>query len=250
VDVKWLLVLAACSGSKSRPEDARHSAHEAPRDAAAAIDAPATGDGDVQIRVEWKDTPVVARTSPGRTACGTAKVASVAPTVTWGVPDVFVMLDLPGKARSVDARVRLQDCELSPRIAIAGSELTLESGALTPAKLSLHQVGKLPFGGDLTDAARTVYLPIAGHEVVATLEPGALYRVDSDDSTAWIVAADRPFFSITEANGQVILRDVPVGPHAVTAWLPPRGNQPARIAHGTVTVVAGGLADITLDLSK
>lgn len=250
MDVKWLLVLAACSGSKSRPEDARHVVHEAPRDAAVAIDAPATGDGDVQIRVEWPNTPVVARTSPGRTACGTAKAASVAPSVTWGVPDVFVMLDLPGKAPSHDARIRLQDCVLSPRVAVTGSALTLESGALEPAKLALHQVGKLPFGGDLTDAARTVYLPIAGHEVVATLEPGALYRVDNDDSAAWIVAADRPFLAITEASGQVILRDVPVGTYPVTAWLPPRGDQPAKIAHGNVTVTAGDLAEVTLDLSK
>lgn len=250
MDVKWLLVLAACSGSKSRPEDARHVQHETPHDAAAAIDALATGDGDVQIRVEWKDTPAVARTSPGRTACGTPKAASVAPTVTWGVPEVFVMLDLPGKAPSIEAHVRLHDCMLSPRIAFTGNALTLESGALAPAKMTLHQVGKLPFGGDLTDAARTVYLPIAGHEVVATLEPGALYRVDSDDSTAWIVAADRPFFAITEANGQVLLRDVPVGAYPVTAWLPPRGGQPARIAQGTVTVTAGDLAEVTLDLGK
>jgi hypothetical protein len=214
------------------------------------IDAPLTGDGDVQIRVEWKDTPVVARTSPGRTACGTAKAASVAPTVTWGVPEVFVMLDLPGKAPTAHAHVRLQECALVPRIAIAGTELTLESGALAPAKLSLHQVGKLPFGGDLTDAVRTVYLPIAGHEVVATLEPGAMYRVDSDDSAAWIVAADRPFFAITEANGQVILRDVPAGTHPVTAWLPPRGDAPARLAQGNVTVEPGGLAEVTLDLGK
>lgn len=250
MDVKWFLILAACSGSKSRPEDARHLVHEAPRDAAVVADAPATGDGDVQIRVEWKDAPAVARASPGRTACGNAKAGSVAPTVTWGVPDVFVMIDVAGKARDVAARIRLQDCVLAPRIAIAGGSLTLESGALAPAKLSLHQVGKLPFGGDLSDAARTVYLPIAGHEVVATLEPGALYRVDSDDSSAWIVAADRPFFAITEANGQAVLRDVPVGAHAVTAWLPPRGEQPARIAHGTANVVAGGLAEVTLDLSK
>ena len=250
MDVKWLLLFAACSGSKSRPEDARHVPHEPPRDALVATDAPATGDGDVQIRVEWKDTPVIARQSPGRNACGAAKAASVAPTTTWGVPEVFVALDIPGSPATHDAHLLLQDCVLSPRIAIAGSALTLESGVSEPAKVSLHEVGKLPFGGNLTDAARTVYLPIAGHEVVATLEPGALYRVDSDDSAAWIVAADRPYFAITEANGQVILRDVPVGAHPVTAWLPPRGDQPARIAQGTVTVVAGGLAEVTLDLSK
>lgn len=249
MDVKWLLLLAACSGSKSKVEDARHVVHEAPRDAGS-VDALASGDGDVQVRVEWKDTPVVARASPGRNACGNAKAGSVSPTTTWSLPDVFVMLDVPGAAPTLDAHILLQDCVLSPRIALAGTTLTLQSGVEAPAKVSLHQVGKLPFGGDLTDAARTVYLPIAGHEVVATLDPGALYRIDSEDSSAWVVAAERPFIAITEANGQVVLRDVPVGSYPVTAWLPPRAEQPARIAHGMVTVIAGGLAEVTLDLSK
>jgi len=75
-------------------------------------------------------------------------------------------------------------------LALAGSAVTLASGVEMPAKLSLHQVGKLPFGGDATDTARTVYLPIAGHAVSAPLDSGAIYRVDSDDASAWIVAAD------------------------------------------------------------
>ena len=44
------------------------------------------------------------------------------------------------------------------------------------------------------------------------------------------------------------LHEVPAGPHAVTAWLPPRAGQPARIARGTVTA-AGSLAELSLRLA-
>jgi len=47
----------------------------------------------------------------------------------------------------------------------------------------------------------------------------------------------------------VLVRDVPPGVHAVRAWLPPRGDQPARHAHGEVTVVAADLAELTLQLA-
>lgn len=251
MDLKWFVLLAACSGSKSRgAEDARRVVPETPRDAVPVSDAPTGGSGDVQIRVEWKDVPLVARASPGRNACGNAKPASVAPTTTWGIPEVFVVVDAPGKAPSFDARILLQDCLLSPRISIATTSLTIASGVEQPVKVTLHEIGKLPLGSDGIDAARTVYLPIAGHAVDASLEPRAIYRVDADEAAAWIVAADSPYFAVTEANGAVILRDVPVGTHNVTAWLPPRADQPARLAQGKATVVAGGLAEVTLDISR
>ena len=85
--VKWTLVaLAACSSGRAKAvEDARTAAHPEPTPKPAS-DAPAivSGAGDVQIRVEWHDVPAVVRASPGRTMCGTALAAAVAPTTTWG----------------------------------------------------------------------------------------------------------------------------------------------------------------------
>ena len=66
-----------------------------------------------------------------------------------------------------------------------------------------------------------------------------------EPETSWIVAAPA---AITEANGQVVLRGVPIGKHEVTAWLPARGNQMARVATGTITVTANELAELTIDL--
>jgi len=255
------LAAAACSGSKSKgADDARHKQTEPlvqHDDGGAAV--PATGKGDVQVRVEWKDVPTDTRSSPGRTACGTPRAAAVSPTTTWGIPDVFVVIDAPGTADRPAPRIIVDSCALAPRVALASTELAIASGAEAPTKLALARVSQLPFGGgSLGGGPRSVYLPTAGHEVHAVLEPKSVYvlQVENPDGkgfdleNSWIVTADTPFYGITEPSGQVVLRDVPAGTHAVTAYLPPRGSQDARIAHGTVTVIPGGLAEVTVDLAK
>jgi hypothetical protein len=260
VRLATLLLLVACSGSKTKVEDARKH----PSDTALLRDAGSVGVpgmGDVQLRVEWKDVPIEARASAGRTSCGTPRASSVSPTTTWGVPDVFVMIEgaqaKPSPAR--DARIVLDRCALVPRVALASDKLVLASAAEAPAKLSFHKLEQLPFGGAaLGGSPRTVFLPIAGHSVDVALDARGIYHAQIenadgktfDPESAWIVAADTPHFAITEANGQVLLRDLPVGNYTATAWLPPRGGQPAKIARTPVTITPDGVADVTLDISK
>jgi hypothetical protein len=96
-----------------------------------------------------------------------------------------------------------------------------------------------------------VMLPIAGHTVVAALDPGAVYSLETDEpdpEAAFIAAVPGGF--VSDGNGHVLVRDLAVGAHAVTAWLPPRGGQPARLGHGTATVAAGDLAQLTVRLTK
>jgi hypothetical protein len=265
-----LLMLVACSGSKTKgAEDARkHPQDSAPRDPTLP---PPTGDGDVQLRVEWANVPIAARAADGRTPCNTPRAPSVAPTTTWGIPDVVVMIDAPPRANNAgsgsassppsprEARIVLDHCALNPRVVIATDKLVLASGADTPAKLA---VTKLPFdaatGAGTGGEARIVYLPIAGHSVELAVDPKAAYHVEiaSDDGKsrdaedAWVLVADSPYVAITEASGAVLLRDVPEGTHTATAWLPPRAGQPAKIAQAKVTVTDGGLAEVTFDISK
>jgi len=114
-------------------------------------------------------------------------------------------------------------------------------------------------------APRLLRLPIAGHAVAVALDAGGVYELATsakDPETSWIVAigggssgssavsvSTASAATITDASGQVVLHAVPPGPHAVTAWLPPRAGQPARLARGTVTAVAGQLAELTLQLA-
>ncbi|HEY0252790.1 MAG TPA: hypothetical protein VGC41_14745, partial [Kofleriaceae bacterium] len=108
--------------------------------------------GDVQFRVEWKDVPLEARASSGRTACATAKPPSIAPTTTWGVPDALVMIEVDhGKEPAPQpVRVVLDHCALSPRLAV-GSELVLASAMDGPAELHVTSLG----------AARPLAMPAA-----------------------------------------------------------------------------------------
>jgi hydrogenase/urease accessory protein HupE len=239
----------ACSGGKAKAvEDAR-------RPGASAGDAmpapallgpyrvePGGQTGDVQFRVEWKDVPHHLRASPGTTACGTPAHAPLAPTVTWGIPEAFVAIDVdhgkPLPERS--ARVAVANCAPVPRVVVAGTTLTLASEMEQPLAVAL--------GGDT--APRTLHLPVIGHAVELSLAAGSSYTVTFGDQTAAIVSAPTPYVEITEATGQVIVRDVPIGTHRARAWLPARGPLEARSATGMVTVTAGGMAEVTLDLSR
>ena len=214
--------------------------------AGSAVGRPGATTGDLQIRVEWADVPVIARTSPGRTPCGTPRAPSIAPTTTWGVPDALVIID-GGAAPAALVQVTLADCAVSPRL-VVGAELAITSAVDQPAKLALRKRGATSDLAHLADGtAVPVMLPISGHTVRAALESSAVYSLDIGDETAWIASA--PGAYVTEANGQLTAHDLAPGKHAVTAWLPPRAGQPARAGHGTATVVAGELAELTVALA-
>ena len=247
MELRVLALVAACSGGKAKTvEDAAHTTPhvDAPPPREAPRAEPAGGNGDVQVRVEWKEVPLAARASPGRTSCGTPIVPAVMPTTMWGIPDVVI--ELEGAPAAPPRRsIVLANCALAPRV-VTGTKLMIASAAAEPAKLRLQQIGKLPLGSApiAGGKARDIYLPIAGHEVDASLDPGAIYTLED----ATIVAGDA--LAVTDATGTAVLRGVASGNHAVTAWLPARSGQPARIARGKVTVTAGALAEVTLDLAK
>ncbi|MDX2093109.1 MAG: hypothetical protein SFX73_35025 [Kofleriaceae bacterium] len=228
-----LVLLAACGSGKPRVvEDARKPAPSG--DAAMPIDArSATATtGDVQVRIEWADVPVAARTSPGLTSCKTPRSPAVAPSTTWGIPDVLVVVE-GAPPVTTEAHVRYADCALTPRIAV-GTSLALDSIADRPVAIKL--------------ATRTIQLPIAGHTVTLPLASDDLVELVPDAQgaeSAWVAGGAG---AITDASGTVLVKDVPPGTHIVRAILPARGGHPAMKAEGTVSVVAGDLAELTLKL--
>jgi hypothetical protein len=171
------------------------------------------------------------------------------------------------RADSAETRIVLADCTLTPRVAV-GTSLVIESGTERSASVSLSKRGELsklestraastgtaPAGAAPTgSASRVLRLPIAGHSVSVALDAGAVYQLattDKDPETAWLAAPSAgAAAAVTDAAGQVVLRGVSIGSHAVTAWLPPRAGQPARLARGAVTVAPGELAELTLQLA-
>ena len=238
VALAWL---GACSGAKPHAaDDAVRAPAVPPPPPIVAADAAVAATGDAAIHVAWKNVPVGDRSSPGRTPCNTPRAPSVAPTTTWGVPDAFVMID--GAADGA-AQVVLADCALAPRVAAAAS-LVIASHVERPAQLVLRERGTPAALVDGTPVP--IELPIAGHAVSVALAPGKVYELATGDETAWIVAGHA---LVTDPTGTATWRDLPVGVHQLTAWLPPRAGRPAKLAHGEVTVTAGGLADATIDLA-
>lgn len=246
-----LAITGGCSSKPPRaPKDATGSALAG--DARPGIDAgsgsgsakPTTG--EIRARVEWANVPAVARASQGKTPCKTARAPSVRPTTTWGVPDAVVIVSgaAPGPARVV-----LADCALAPITAL-GSRLVVASAVGQPARVMFTKradVATLDTIG--AGLGQPIMLPIAGHEVDVALEPGGIYSVATDEPTpelAWIVAARG---APTDAAGVALITGLPPGDHQLVAWLPPRADQPGRVARGTATVVAGDVVDITLELA-
>ena len=268
-----LLGLTACSGgTASKPhviEDARagSSAVVAPPGTQVPSRSPGPyrvepgtfAKGDAQIRVEWQAPPIEARASSGRTTCNTAKVPAVAPTTTWGIPDVIVMIDADhgrGFAIAEPQRLVIAQCELAPHVLVVEpmTPLIVASGSTKPERLgyaTLEPARPLalpPVQGSGAARAHPILLPVVGHEVSLSLHPDAITAIEAQEDVAIVVTPTQPYYAITEANGQVVLRDVPVGTFEVRALLPARGGQVARVARGTVTVIAGGLAEVTLSL--
>jgi hypothetical protein len=241
--------LGSSGAASGGPSAAAGHAHGATAPAAPAGPRhPGAKTGDVSVRVEWVDVPVAARTNAGATACKTPRAPAVEPTATWGIPDAVVLVDGAPAAHAEPARITVSTCAGAPRL-VAAPALEVTSADEHPDALVLHARGSLDHLADIQDGAtRALQLPYAGHTVAAALDRGAIYSLEAPpDTLAWIVAS--PSAALTEANGQVIVHDVPVGAHAVTAWLPPREGQPARTGKATVTVVGGELVEVTVPLA-
>jgi hypothetical protein len=267
------LAIAACSGQAEPPgEGSAAGSGLGPRasgltaDAAVAAVAATTGSGDLEIHVEWADVPVARRASPGRSACGTARPGELAPSTTWGIPDVIVLLDAGAgapDARSPQVaaapRIVARDCELVPRaqVAAVGATLTLASGTEAPVALAVAHLGAPSTPAALAAivapgaSGTDVELPVIGHAVevaLAASEVDAIAWRDGGGDPAWVVAWPHAA-AVTDRNGQVTLRGLPAGPHDIVAWLPPRAGFPAAVAHGAATVAAGELVSATLSLA-
>jgi hypothetical protein len=94
-----------------------------------------------------------------------------------------------------------------------------------------------------------VQLPIAGHAVTAALAPGTIDSLETDAPDPELAFVAAVPGQVTDATGHALVRDLSPGAHAVIAWLPPRAGQPARTGHGTATITAGELTELTITLA-
>ncbi len=260
-----VLWMAACSSKSPVVEDARsikpltRDAGAPPSTAPARVEAQ-LGQGDVQIRVEWKDVPAAARASNARTPCGSPAVPAVSPTTTWGIPEALAIVGVrtpPSESGAGiggnESRVVFDGCAFSHRIVIARTALVVASASFAPEALSFTPTPvprSVATGSAVPVGSLPIHLSVIGHELEIPLAKDTVYVLGAGSEAATVVAAPTPYYGVTEANGQVVLRGIPTGDHPVTAWIPARSGQPARLAAGTVTVRANELAEVTIDMSR
>jgi hypothetical protein len=251
-------------GSKSRPGDAgkgSDSKGSDVRDAGGHTDAAATG-GGVEVRVEWKGAAAAVRTSPGRNPCRVARRGRARVHTLWGVAGAVVILDAPGApTKSAPVMLTVTDCEVTPSVAVAPDAPTTiriydadqrRHVVLIEPVVAFEQLAEAPVEAAGKDAVRAV-LAWAGAEVeVAAPGAGAIgvATEDTPEDVAWVVVAPPTGrVGITDDTGAVGFDAVPVGTHAVTAWLPPAAGEKAKLVNGTVTIEAGRTTKITIDVA-
>lgn len=223
------------------------------------------GGGTVAVTVIWPDAPPAVRASPGVTTCATPRPARATIGALHGVAGAVVMIEdvAVGKRPPPAAPVRLmvRDCAIAPRIAIQpriGATLEVQAQDDVERAIAISELGLAwsappdPAGAAAGAGVTRARLAGWGHTVSLPLAAAGVRRIEADGvaDAAHVVVTDQPYAAVTGDDGAVALDQVPAGTHAVVAWLPPTGEQPAQVARGQVTVVAGDKVDITLRLGS
>jgi hypothetical protein len=150
-----------------------------------------------------------------------------------------------GKSFPLQRRFELvnEDCLLSPKVQIVFSPSTLnvvsEDVALHRDRIINVGTGEVEAEVPFNDNGEVVpydklFEGTKQLEITCELHPWA---------KAWILVVDHPYVATTENNGTFSIDAVPPGTYHIKAWHPLLG-----VAEQTVTVAAGGSANVALKL--
>ncbi len=205
--------------------------------------APATG--TVEGRVRFEGTPPKPAAIPATQDpyCAKKKIADEKVVVTGGMlRDVYVGLPA-GKggthsAPSAPVVVDQSGCMYRPRVVgvIAGQKLEIRNNDHT-----FHNVRGTEGEHTLFNHGQPQSFPPVDE---TASKPGQVLTLRCDIHPwmrGYAVVTDHPYFAVTGADGQFVLKDVPAGTHTIEAWHPELGKQTA-----TVKVVAGKTARVEL----
>jgi hypothetical protein len=173
--------------------------------------------GAIEGAVTWRGA------LPGTltTACGPIEPLAVGPDRSLAGALVYLQkvsvgraLPTEGKPASVGGLVAKHGCALVPAVQIATplpAPLLLHGDA-TRARLRVTPPTGAPRRYDLEEAGR------AGLQLQA-----GVTRVEADDGSlaaAWVVAADTPYYALTDDRGRFRLDELAPGTYDVTVWHP------------------------------
>jgi hypothetical protein len=187
--------------------------------------------GAIEGTVTWRGP----RPAPLVTACGAVDNPSVRVGPHGAAGGILVYIEhveigraLPSYARPavVGGMIAKRGCVLAPALQIvtplpAGLAI---HGDATEVKLRVTQPGGVkPFA--LQEAGR----------VVLQAQPGVT-RIEADDGSlgaAWVVAANTPYYAITDDAGKFRIDELATGTYDVTFWRPPlAGTAEGKLVYG------------------
>ena len=181
--------------------------------------------GVIEGTVSWRGT----LPEPGVTGCGAIE-PSVRVAADRSVGGVLVYIEhvevgrtMPsyGRPAGVGGLVAKRGCGFAPVVQIVTP---------LPAGIAIHgDATETMLRVTLPNGARLFELQEAGRAVVRA-QPGVT-RVEADDGSlgaAWVVAADTPYYAITDDRGRFRIDELAAGNYDVAFWRPPL----ADTAHG------------------
>jgi hypothetical protein len=177
--------------------------------------------GAIEGAVTWRG-PLPA---PVTTACGPIASSGVRISPSRTVGGVLIYIEhvdlgrtMPsyGRPASVGGTITKRGCSLAPALQIVTP---------LPAGLAIH--------GDASETTLRVTAPAGAAAKAFELQPAGRVmlqaqagttRIEADDGSlgaAWIVAADTPYYAITDDAGRFRIDELAAGSYDVTVWRPP-----------------------------
>jgi plastocyanin len=160
-----------------------------------------------------------------------------------GIKDVVVSIKGVAPGKSMDALgasfvLDQKVCAYKPHVVIVPVNKPLKILNSDGILHNIHTYGK-------KNPAKNIAQPKFKKELTETFTQPEVIPVKCDVHgwmSAWIVVADHPYYTVTDANGKFTIADVPAGTYSVEFWQEKLGTQTKQ-----VTVAASGVT--TLDFA-
>ena len=249
--------------------------------AAPASGAQAGRTGALEVTVTFADAPPDLRRSPGRNACGAARVARVRVHTMGGVAGAVVYLrahgaeaaparEQPPEAREPRAAIAaVRQCRVEPRVAVAqpGQTLAVINDDERRLDVRIARIARIAgidgLAADVAGASRagaagpetaaTFALPVVGSRVdLRWPEPGVYRVIAAETDPGFVVVPGTSRAGVTSAIGQVRLAALPIGSYDVIVWHPPLNDNDAGepvVEQAQVTIAPGETSQLTIPLT-
>jgi len=185
--------------------------------------------GIIQGKVLWKSAPPAEQkleVKKDQQVCGNSKI--IPGTVlgkNGGVPNAVVYLDgiTAGKKSPAIPIVQLdqKNCEYVPHVLIVppGAEVQI-----TNSDAAFHNVHTYNIATNEAGRPQTIFnlaFPVQGQKVTKKFEAGSILSL-CDGGHPWMSAhiftTEHPYYTVTDADGNFSLKDVPPGQYTIKLW--------------------------------